>query len=74
MLAEQVSLDLIYSVLGFSSENEAMYWMVGTFLCEPTPFNPRHPRLQPHASRLQPHASCPQPHAHVPSPQPVSEL
>ena len=67
VLAEQVSLDLIYSVLGFSSENEAMYWMVGTFLCEPTPFNPRH-------SRLQPHASCPQPHAHVPSPQPVSEL
>ena len=33
VLAEHVSLDLIYSVLGFSSENQAMYWMVGTFLC-----------------------------------------
>ena len=35
VLAEQVSLDLIYSVLGFRSENEAMYWMAGTFLCKP---------------------------------------
>ena len=29
----QVSLDLIYSVLGFTSEKEAMYWMLGTFAC-----------------------------------------
>ena len=33
VLAEQVSLDLIYSVLGFTSEKEAMYWMLGTFAC-----------------------------------------
>ena len=33
VLAEQVSLDLIYSVLCFTSEKEAMYWMLGTFAC-----------------------------------------